>query len=97
MTPDPISLDLKMVLRRLRLSRVLDTLPDAHQSRLPLGGRRPRQPRIGLRLRFSQAPSLCLRVLRPHGPQFVAVTSAAISLAGPDALRPHPSAVLAPS
>ncbi len=28
MTPDPISADLKTVLRRLRLSRVLDTLPE---------------------------------------------------------------------
>ena len=28
MTPDPISADLKTVLRRLKLSRLLDTLPE---------------------------------------------------------------------
>jgi hypothetical protein len=39
MPPDPISGDLKTVLRRLRLSRVLDTLPErltlARQQKLP--------------------------------------------------------------
>ena len=39
MTPDPISPDLKSVLRRLRLSRILDTLPErlvlARQHPLP--------------------------------------------------------------
>ena len=39
MTPDPISTDLKTVLRRLRLSRILDTLPErlvlARQQPLP--------------------------------------------------------------
>jgi DNA replication protein DnaC len=39
MTPDPISADLKAVLRRLKLSRLLDTLPErlvlARQQKLP--------------------------------------------------------------
>jgi len=39
MTPDPISADLKTVLRRLKLSRLLDTLPErltlARQQKLP--------------------------------------------------------------
>ena len=39
MTPDPISADLKAVLRRLKLSRGLDTLPErlalARQQKLP--------------------------------------------------------------
>ena len=39
MTPDPISADLKTVLRRLKLSRLLDTLPErltlARQQTLP--------------------------------------------------------------
>ena len=39
MTPDPISVDLKTVLRRLKLSRLLDTLPErlvlARQQTLP--------------------------------------------------------------
>ena len=39
MTPDPISADLKAVLRRLKLSRLLDTLPErltlARQQTLP--------------------------------------------------------------
>ena len=39
MTPDPISTDLKTVLRRLKLSRLLDTLPErlilARQQKLP--------------------------------------------------------------
>ena len=39
MTPDPISADLKTVLRRLKLSRGLDTLPErlalARQQKLP--------------------------------------------------------------
>ena len=39
MTPDVISPDLKTVLRRLRLSRILDTLPErltvARQQKLP--------------------------------------------------------------
>ena len=40
MTPDPISTDLKTVLRRLRLSRVLDTLPE----RLTLMRQQPLAP-----------------------------------------------------
>ena len=39
MTPDPISPDLKTVLRRLKLSRMLDTLPErlalARQEKMP--------------------------------------------------------------
>ena len=39
MTPDPISADLKAVLRRLKLSRLLDTLPErltlARQQKMP--------------------------------------------------------------
>ena len=39
MTPDPISPDLKTVLKRLRLGRMLDTLPErlvlARQQKMP--------------------------------------------------------------
>lgn len=67
MTPDPISADLKAVLRRLKLSRLLDTLPErlvlARQQKLPpqdflllvLGDEVTRRDTTAVTLRIQQA------------------------------------------
>jgi DNA replication protein DnaC len=67
MTPDPISADLKAVLRRLKLSRLLDTLPErlvlARQQKLPpqdflllvLGDEVTRRDTAAVTLRVQQA------------------------------------------